>query len=430
MKKTIVVSMIGLAALIITSCKKDSTVPVDPTPVDLTPKITSISPTEGRIDTVLTITGKNLSISGATEVKIAGVSTTLVSANDSIVRVKIPSLLVSGGGTVDLTTSKGSVTGPSFKYLPDVYVIGTERNAQSIDAPLIWRNGTAIAINTTSTEVGLTSIVLSGSDVYVSGNELQTNGTQLPRIWRNQSLLSLSNSGNLGDYVQGIYVNGSTVYASGNANTPTNMRAIMWSNGTPSSLTSATNNSYCYNAVGSGSEVYIVGYDVSSQTVSPCYWKNGTRTNLSGQGSFGEANNGIIVGTDVYFSGYTIANGVNIPCYWKNGVRTDLPYDANTGGAIAVGITVNGTDVYVGGYKYLPSGNTVPVYWKNGTLYNGSNSTNFSRATEIAVCGTDVYLSGYESLGNYTAAMVWKNGVAIRQSAVGRHAFANDFAIR
>jgi hypothetical protein len=81
---------------------------------------------------------------------------------------------------------------------------------------------------------------------------------------------------------------------------------------------------------------------------------------------------------------FKISHGSNkrIAVYWKNGVETQLLCDGSS--PIKNAIYVKGSDVYVAGYEFFPTGTTA-IYWKNGVetklAGNGSNSS----ATSIFV---------------------------------------------
>src|SRR5450432_254197 len=89
--------------------------------------------------------------------------------------------------------------------------------------------------------------------------------------------------------------------------------------------------------------------------------------------------------TDVIVTGYTTdASFITTATYWKNGVAHKLADGTSTTNAYAV--AVQDTDVYIAGYDHNEA-----VYWKNGveTVLTGGWV-----ATGIAVSGTDVYVCG------------------------------------
>ena len=148
-----------------------------------------------------------------------------------------------------------------------------------------------------------------------------------------------------------------------------------------------------------GSTVYIVGQDSGFVT----YWTNGVKTRMTASG-YG---NGITVaGSDVYIGGTVFSAGtVEKAAIWKNGVETDL---TDTGIAWAFQPGVRGGDVYVPGYVFGPSPDVYPVVWKNGQrIY--LDATRRGIATGLAVADTDIYVIG-QVYDGFDTTLVWKNG--------------------
>ncbi len=140
--------------------------------------------------------------------------------------------------------------------------------------------------------------------------------------------------------------------------------------------------------------VYLLG----SSNDSMVYWKNGKpvllQKNTASYNYFGISmaiSGGHVYicgqGTDFSTSPFTIT-----PYIWVDGVRTKLP--DNTGGASAAAIAVNGTDVYVAGYKNLLPGGQV-LLWKNGVESALDSPMLFSNyASSMCISGNDVYVLG------------------------------------
>ncbi len=148
------------------------------------------------------------------------------------------------------------------------------------------------------------------------------------------------------------------------------------------------------------------------------YWKNGTMVKLVNDSITNSYGYNIAVnGTDVYVTGYKInsSTGFGQAVYWKNGVITEL---SGLSGAVSTPkIIVSGSDVYVAGSVIIqiPQNSTsVPAYWKNGTPQTLQVATGDKTMDiiSIAVSGNDVYLSGgVTSSTPGTIATYWKNGV-------------------
>ncbi|MGA1983297.1 MAG: hypothetical protein ABSG84_12630 [Acidobacteriaceae bacterium] len=118
---------------------------------------------------------------------------------------------------------------------------------------------------------------------------------------------------------------------------------------------------------------------------------------------------------DVYLAGFEQGTGNAIAMVWKNGVGTQLTDP--THGAIALGIAVSGSDVYVVGNDSAPGEHQIAVIWKNGVETALTDGTKDGYASGISISGTDVYVSGseigFDASGNpYFAAEYWKNGAA------------------
>ena len=257
------------------------------------------------------------------------------------------------------------------------------------------------------------------------------------------------NSGNSGNNERQTTTN---VYVLGAYENDDNYIPCYWKNGvrTDLDLPTPNANSYAqadYFAV-SGSDVYVAGYcreitgyneetNIPISTYTPCYWKNGVRTDLTLNTDYAWVDGIAVSGSDVYIAGsygeITYNEETNIPispyytaCYWKNGVKTDLSTNAH---AIAGGIAVSGSDVYVAG-RYTESTNsmttitTTACYWKNGVRTDlfSESSPGYAQADYIAVSGSDVYVAGsYQEITGYNeetnnpiytyTACYWKNGV-------------------
>jgi len=110
---------------------------------------------------------------------------------------------------------------------------------------------------------------------------------------------------------------------------------------------------------------------------------------------------------DVYLAGnVTTADNHLVAAYWKNGVIAKLT--DGTKNANALGIVVNGSDVYVVGNENFTGG----IYWKNGVATKLGANTDVS---SITIDGNDVYVYGENSAGS----AYWKNGILNQVSNIG-----------
>ena len=115
MKPNKILSLVTISAIVlITSCKKDDT-PV-PTP-DLAPTVTSISPTSGPKNTVVTITGTNFGTNLATlKVYFNNVQATVQTATNTTITAVVPITATTGAVKVEKSPT-AQVTGPAFTVL-------------------------------------------------------------------------------------------------------------------------------------------------------------------------------------------------------------------------------------------------------------------------------------------------------------------------
>lgn len=289
-----------------------------------------------------------------------------------------------------------------------VYIAGYQADSvTSRDQATFWKNGVA----TTNQLPGNNSyyalaIAVTNNDIYTTGYE--NNGTTSPcQVWKNgQHLYSLGDAAR--NFGNGIAVSGSDVYVAGSTseNIPGYSYAVIWKNSIATPLTSFNNSNGtgCYAIKISGTDVYAAGAVNGIAKL----WKNGIEQPLTNP-TIPSANVTVvgiaIEGANVYVAGY---GGGDFFRVWKNGNPTDI----NTSGeGYPTSITVNGIDVYVGGYEKI-AGKWVATYWKNGTAVNIGDPSRHSFVRGIAVKGNDVYAAGEQrdagGISDYAA--MWKNG--------------------
>ena len=115
--------------------------------------------------------------------------------------------------------------------------------------------------------------------------------------------------------------------------------------------------------------------------------------------------------TGVYLAGFDSLETTAHALYKHDDSPTQLSPDVN---AIATGIFVTDSNIYVSG-NYIDSLNDDrPCYWTGTTKTNldvaGSDE---GSTTGIYVSGIDVYVSGYYNIGATKYACYWKNGVLV-----------------
>ncbi len=148
-----------------------------------------------------------------------------------------------------------------------------------------------------------------------------------------------------------------------------------------------------------GYNVYMAG-NLDGKAV---YWKNGSPIILSDSGN---ATSIVLNGSDIYACGMTNYGNKPLANYWKNGEQISLE---NQNLSAALGMTIQGNDIYFVGYIAGLDSVANAVYWKNGILnYLSRESQNV--ATGILVSGQQVYVSGYTFGSPGDSAVTWENG--------------------
>jgi IPT/TIG domain len=117
MKLKTILSMMTIAVIVlITSCKKDDNPDPTPTP-DPSPTITTISPTSGPKNTVVTITGTNFGTNLATlKVYFNNVQATVQTATNTTITAVVPISATTGAVKVEKSPTV-QVAGPVFTFL-------------------------------------------------------------------------------------------------------------------------------------------------------------------------------------------------------------------------------------------------------------------------------------------------------------------------
>lgn len=287
----------------------------------------------------------------------------------------------------------------------------------------------ALVVGCTSTEV----------DVYVAGWE--SNGTvQVAKVWKNGAAVALSD-GVHGALATDVAVWGGDVYVAGGVDAGAADAATYWKNGNPVALTDGSSQAFAEAiAVSEEGDVYVAGYESPGYVGIATYWKNGVRVALTDGANDADAKSIAVSGGDVYVAGYEIeatqvAPGfvviTNVAKVWKNGVAVALT--DGTQPAIATGVAVAGSDVYVAGYEGTGSVFVAKV-WRNGAEQPLTDGVYGALATGIAVTGTDVLVAGGAYDGFVDVARIWRNGIPTdltypSQKGLIEQAFANAIAV-
>ena len=269
------------------------------------------------------------------------------------------------------------------------------------------------------------AIAISGTDVYVGGYFTAFgDGTQVNRIakWDGNNWSRLGNAGvdGLAHNVYAIAVSGIDVYVGGSFNllgdNATSAKSIAKWNGTEwsvltSGVSNGVNNTVFAIAV-SGTNVYIGGNfvvlgDGTTSAKHIAKWDGSSWATLTSGGSNGVDNDVWTIsvsGTDVYVGGsftvlgdaVTVANHI---AKWDGSSWSTLGSGATNGiGGLVTSTSINGTDLYAGGYfTFLGNGTSANYLAKwNGTNWSavGNGSSDVINTLKVSTTEGTMYLGG------------------------------------
>jgi len=145
-----------------------------------------------------------------------------------------------GYGGSALNASPGNAN----QILNDPYIAGFVNNADDVNDPCFWHNGTRTELSkiTPNGHGAATAIDYAGNDVYAAGYTGNTGGTRVPCMWKNGTRTDLP------------------LPAGANSGEATSIRIH-------------------------GADIYVGGTFGSSNGEFPCYWKNGKIVQYNSRGS-------------------------------------------------------------------------------------------------------------------------------------------------
>jgi len=271
------------------------------------------------------------------------------------------------------------------------YKVGSDSLPVAAGAPRvakIWKDGAGYNMTDGSYDAVANAVWANGVDVYAVGFERNADSIQVATLWKDGKSIRLGDGKN-NSVANGIYVYGSDVYVAGNIVTNTVSAATLWKNGTAASLDNGgvANSVYVY-----GNDVYVCGSDPAG---AARIWKDGVGSALV-NGGLGDANSVYVSGGDVYVAGTFENNGV-LPGYWKNGKWTLLNYSSGT----ATSIYVEANKVLIAGEII-----TDPALWINGSaspLYDSLSATadptkiHYFKVISVFGAGNHIRLAGYRT---------------------------------
>lgn len=428
MKNVIYLSILLFLSTIVTistGCKKNNPPPA--------PVISTILPSSGLAGASVTINGSNFDASAAgNTVKFNGSAATVISSSGNTLIATLPA----GGstGTVTVTTTAGTATGPVFTYL-QAPVISTIN-------PISAKAGTAITITGTNFDpvVANNSVKFNGTAATITSATSTSLVVTAPAGGSTGAVTETTSGGTatgpVFTYLQAPAISGispasgvagASITITGTNFDVTAANDIVKFNGTTAAVTSATatqlvvvaptggssgnvtvttlvgtSNAFAFTYVAStGAGIYVVGSDTR---YGYGYWQNSKFTAvadwLNPYGMVG-------VGADIYVAGVSTAH---TPNYWKNSIATQL--SSQTGYTVSVAIT--GTNIYC-----LGTANNTWNVWKNGTaqalttivtdiISGGANGMAISNSGDVYVAG-----ARYLSRSTILKATYWKNGVPV-----------------
>lgn len=298
---------------------------------------------------------------------------------------------------------------------------GAERDQTGTMVAKYWKNGTpTLLTNTVNSDAFANAIFVSGNDVYVTG----IDGAQ-GKYWKNGVATLLEAGAMSNPEGKDILVLNNDVYVAGNKMTSNTVEtAVVWKNGTGTTLTGTTYSSAVNAIATNGKDIFVVGDEfIDANNAVTKYWKNSVGVTIA-QG--GAAYDIAVDGNDVYVAGsvWNETKKTAMAVYWKNGTQKLLTDGTNY--AKAVSIAVHNGDVFVLANELVSSKWTME-YWKNDVLVPVGRGT----GSDIAIVGNDVYVvGGFANAAGIPVARYWKNGVAVNLSNGTYDAVAYGICLR
>lgn len=185
--------------LFITSCKKDKAITPTPTP-EPAPTITTINPTTGPKNTVVTITGSNFGTSTtALKVYFNGVQGTVLTATATEITASVPA--AAGTGAVKVEKNSVQVTGPVYTYLGNgsVSTLNLTGSVTTLNKPTgITRDAAGNLFVCDRDNHRIVKIAPGGNaTVFAGGTMGFVNGTGTSAQFNQPYAITIDGSGNL-----------------------------------------------------------------------------------------------------------------------------------------------------------------------------------------------------------------------------------------
>lgn len=318
-----------------------------------------------------------------------------------------------------------------------VYVAGSETGSVERVAK-VWKDGVATNLSDGTRAAVAVSVFVTDTDVYVAGYESNSTGRWIAKVWKNGVAINLTD-GTHNALANAVYVSGSDVYIAGKEDNGIVYVAKMWKNGVATNLTDGTKTASANAITVANGNVYITGFEDDGVKNVAKNWKNGVQTGaVLGNNTGGSRANGIAVfGSIIYSVGYQDNGSRNLAQLWTIGSVELLNYYGanNSNNAVANGVCINNSNIFIAGSENLPGATTIAKYWVNGINANGTLngnryqnalSTFESEANSIYVTSNDdVFVAGWEHKNGVYFATLWKNGIATTLSTSNSGSIAN-----
>jgi hypothetical protein len=354
-----------------------------------------------------TVTALNCSAATNNGTLTSGVAVT------GVVNIVIPYSGAFGGTHNGQTVTSTGVTGLTATLAAGTFANGSGNLTYTITGTPSAVGTASFAINIGGQTCVLTRSVISAPIVIAAGSIFD-----IPFVLRDGAETRFAANGS----VNSIFLSGSDEYLAGYTEGQFDTYAVIWKNGTKTTLQSKYPSNRANSIFINGNDVYVAGSGGENpNSRNAILWKNGVPVYLDGGGG----NSVFVQNNNAFVAGFVDGINGTAARFWKNGIATNLvtPVQTNpsTTYSIATSVFINGSDVYVGGEQYSEMGadKTIARIWKNGSPMALTNMPGNSSINAIFVNGTDVYTAGVadgcvKPGGGYTGiATYWKNGVPV-----------------
>lgn len=177
---------------------------------------------------------------------------------------------------------------------------------------IVWKNGKPTYLTNGTKEANAYSLFISNGNVYVAGSEKNAEGNTQARLWKNGSLMKLGGlNATQNSELVSVFVQSGDVYALGKNNGVVKY----WKNGVETNVTGIPDASEIKKIAVYGADLCILFSFENSVNL----WKNGSVTTLSDGVKADKARSMSYDGGNLYVLAEEEYNGEKKIKYWKNG---------------------------------------------------------------------------------------------------------------